>query len=99
MQLDFGGLPYAIYLQKGATLAFKSVSVTGAPNPNLHLNKTDAIPYGKYAVKELGPWPSITAEPGAQVGLNTAALPFLSMPLGTKPWHGACLYPRSWHEA
>ena len=67
-ELNFGGLPYAIFLRKGSRLDIESVNLTGTANPALYANKTADNPYGKYSISALGMWPSITAEPGAEVG-------------------------------
>ena len=72
MVLDFGGLPYAIYLQTGSLLSFERVNLTGNANPALYMNTTSTSPYAKYRISGIGLWPSISAEPGSQVGLYLA---------------------------
>jgi hypothetical protein len=38
----------------------------------LYMNTTSTSPYAKYRISGIGLWPSISAEPGSQVGLYLA---------------------------
>ena len=44
--IDFGGLPYAIYTEKNATLTFNNMFLTGAAYGSSYLNNTRNSPYG-----------------------------------------------------
>lgn len=66
-EIDFGGLPYAIYLEEGSSLAFTNVNLTGGPVPTAYLNSSHGSTYGKYAAQGLAQFPSINAAPGSQV--------------------------------
>ena len=44
--LDFGGLPYAIYADKNATLSFNNMLLTGVAYGSSYVNNTRNSPYG-----------------------------------------------------
>ena len=44
--LDFGGLPYAIYTDKNATLIFNNMFLTGVAYGKSYVNNTRNSPYG-----------------------------------------------------
>ncbi len=44
--LDFGGLPYAIYADKNATLSFNNMFLTGVAYGSSYVNNTRNSPYG-----------------------------------------------------
>ena len=65
--LNFGGLPYAIYVENNATLTLNDTFLTGIPYGASYLNNTFNSQYGLYPVPGLALFPSISTEPGANV--------------------------------
>ena len=62
ISLDFAGMSSVIVLRSGSYLEWDSVVLRGFASK--HIN---ASLYQHYRVRQLGGWPSITADPGAQV--------------------------------
>ena len=65
--LNFGGLPYAIYVEDNATLTLNNTFLTGIPYASSYLNNTLDSRYGEYALPGLALFPSIAPQPGANV--------------------------------
>ena len=63
--LDFAGMTSALLHEAGgATLELDHITLRGFASK--HLNNVTGYPY--YRVRQMAGWPSITAEPDAQVG-------------------------------
>ncbi len=69
--LNFGRLPYAIYVENNATLTLNDTFLTGIAYGSAYLNNTLDSQYGRYPTPGLALFPSISTEPGANVRPST----------------------------